>query len=342
MSRIFRACIIVAGTWLLSGSHALPMSGSYCVAFAKAASIVVKQVHDAGRLPGGPSYSCGHDLQDRFWSPDRKVQLGWCLSVSDETAEKRLREMKAIAGKCAFCRTYSNVLANAAAENIKFGCGFQNGDDQRWKPDEEFHFVGCLQFKDCSTAGPLMIGEAACGGELYYTKPALERIKANVTSSVATCKAEKGATTSSALSTPKQVFEDTPQRPKRAVKRVMAPCAPATAKKGCNAGSVAAAKASGNASRSSPADPIKRSPAVPQGSNTSAMDRLSGDSPPPASSRPGEKGRDGGGGRVPASGGASAVAKPAANTPAPSMRADPTIDMGKCATCGIPPPTPPR
>src|SRR5689334_9736477 len=38
------------------------------------------------------------------------------------------------------------------------------------------------------------------------------------------CKADKGVTTSSALSTPKKVFVDSPQRPKKPVKRVMAPC----------------------------------------------------------------------------------------------------------------------
>jgi hypothetical protein len=74
---------------------------------------------------------------------------------------------------------------------------------------------------------------------------------------------------------------------------------------------------------------------------SSVMDRLSGDSPLPASSKPGEKSRDGGSGRAPAGGGASAVAKPV-TTPAALPKADLTTDFGKCANCGKPPAPPPR
>jgi hypothetical protein len=67
----------------------------------------------------------------------------------------------------------------------------------------------------------------------------------------------------------------------------------------------------------------------PKGSNTGAMDRLGGDSQLPNSSRPGSIPGEGNR-RVPASGGASAVAKPVTNTPPL------TIDSGNCANCGRP------
>jgi hypothetical protein len=86
-------------------------------------------------------------------------------------------------------------------------------------------------------------------------------------------------------------------------------------------------KTSGKSSLSAPAT---------KGSNTGAMDRLSGDSQLPNLSRPSSI--SGEGNRlVPARGGASTVAKPVNNTPAPS----PTIDFGNCASCGRSP-SPPR
>jgi hypothetical protein len=74
------------------------------------------------------------------------------------------------------------------------------------------------------------------------------------------------------------------------------------------------------------------------GSNT-AIDRLSGDNRVPSSGSSSSRIDDGGRGRLPSGGGASAVAKPV--TPSALPTADPTSDFGKCASCGKPP-APPR
>jgi hypothetical protein len=70
-------------------------------------------------------------------------------------------------------------------------------------------------------------------------------------------------------------------------------------------------------------------PAAKGGSNA-IMDRLSGDNQLPAANKPDSKAS----GRLPAPGGASAVAKPGA--PSPLLKSDPTSDFGKCASCGKP------
>jgi hypothetical protein len=70
------------------------------------------------------------------------------------------------------------------------------------------------------------------------------------------------------------------------------------------------------------------------GGSNATMDRLSGDNQFPTANNPVSKAS----GRLPASGGASAIAKPVA----PSLpKSDPTSDLGKCASCGKPS-APPR
>jgi hypothetical protein len=313
MSKSFMRLAVTAGTLLLSGNLASAESPTFCSAtFVPRVAGFIQNV----RAMGG----CGLDMKDPFWSTSSAVQIRWCLGEDRDTNNKRYSEIGAISQKCSYCRAYADVVSTAAADNIKYGCNFKYVHDQRWRPAWQFHFDGCMKLEGCSS-------HDRCGGELYLVKDGLDSILADVTSQVALCKAEKGIKSSASPLTvpapqPVPPLQETIQRPKHSPKFAKK-CQSATATKGCNAGSAARAK-----------------PETKSGSNTSAMDRLSGDSPLPASSKPGEKSRDGGG-RAPAGGGASAVAKPASNTPAGSMRADPTVDFGKCASCGKPP-TPPR
>jgi hypothetical protein len=330
MGGIFVRLLVIAGTLLLSGNLASAGSLPHCAGFATAAISNVQKIRAAGRSPspGGDSLSCGHNLQDPFWSPDRDVQWRWCMSVSDETADKRSDEMREAVGKCSYCNIYARTVTSAAADNIKFGCGLKNDGDTRWTADLDSAFTGCLATQFCEDSGCVLgICDTYCTGDLSSIQRVLNPIVEQVTSAVAQCKAEKGiGTSSSALSVPKTIppLQDKIDRPKRAATPAKK-CQSPTATKGCNTGGLATVK-----------------PAPKGGSNTSAMDRLSGDSQLPSSSNSGGKtgGAGGSGGRLPTSGGASAVAKPVTSAPAP--KADPTVDFGKCATCGKPPPPPIR
>ena len=322
MSRFFSICMVVAVTLLLSGRPVSAGSVQQCIGFSTAAISYVQKIRAAARAAGG---GCtGHDMRDRFWSTDRSVQRTWCLSVSSETADKRLDEMREAVAKCSYCNAYSNAVTSAAADNIKLGCGFKNDGDKRWLNDKDFHFNGCMTAKDCNEI--CTVGLAcydACVVEVSTIQKILDPIVSQVTVDIEQCKTDKGVgKTSSALSRPKTIppLPDIAQRakhPPKPVKRCQSP----TATKDCNAAGIAAVK-----------------PAAKSGSNTSAMDRLSGDSPLSSSGNRSSKTGEGGSRRAPAGGGASAVAKP----DTPSMKADPTVDMGKCATCGKSPPTPPR
>jgi hypothetical protein len=106
-----------------------------------------------------------------------------------------------------------------------------------------------------------------------------------------------------------------------------APSGRQRAKRPAKSSASSSSKTLGKSSLSAPAT---------KGSNTGVMNRLSGDSQLPNLSHPSSM--SGEGNRlVPARGGASTVAKPVNNTPAPS----PTIDFGNCASCGRSP-SPPR
>ena len=117
MSRFFSICMVVAVTLLLSDRPVSSGSIQQCVGFSITAVNYVQKIRAAARAAGG---GCtGHDMQDRFWSPDRSVQRAWCLSVSDETSDKRLNEMHEAVAKCSYCAAYSSAVASAAVDNIR-------------------------------------------------------------------------------------------------------------------------------------------------------------------------------------------------------------------------------
>jgi hypothetical protein len=356
MGKIVRVFIIIAGALLLPGSLALAASDADCVVMAKSFVNHVKQIRAAGRSPGAgaDSLSCGHNLQDSFWSPDFEVQYRWCRSHSLETARTRAGEMSEAVAKCSYCNIYARTVTSAAADNIKFGCGFKDGGDKRWTPDLDHHFNGCMAAKSCEEVCVMWSCYDACTVEVNAIRPMLQPIVSQVTSAVAQCKVEKGInTSSSALTVPKPIppLRDSVGRAKHpgntSIRSHNDLAAPANRR--TTARETAVTEKHDHTppparARSRPPNPCKSATATKPcsvGANTSAMDRLSGDSPIPASNKSGEKSRSGGSGRAPAGGGASTVAKPV-TAPAAMPKADLTTDFGKCASCGKPPPTPPR
>jgi hypothetical protein len=202
MDKVFMRLAVAAGTLLLSGSLASAASPTFCAAhFAPEAGLRIQKV----RALGG----CGQDMNDPFWSTNQSVQIRWCTSVDEDTARTRIGEIAQIANKCDYCRVYATSVATAAAENIKYSCGFKYDGDERWRPDRAFHFDGCIKF--CSVSEIT----SRCNGDLPSTKNGLNSIVVDVTSQVAQCKAEKNiGTASSALTLPRNVppLQDTIQR----------------------------------------------------------------------------------------------------------------------------------
>jgi hypothetical protein len=324
MSKNFRVFIIVAGALLLPSSPASAGDYGFCtLTFVPQTTSFVSKIRSWG--------GCGHDMNNPFWSKDPKTQLKWCLSMSSsETPQKRLDEMNAVRLKCEACNVYADRVTAAANDNIAYKCGYKQRDkflvgdigpgyltnqgkevkgDQRWLPDRAYHMRGCVKL------GP---------SDFYRITDVIPR---EMDEEIAACKKDKGSVAASSLSTPKEpIVRDTIDRKKNPKRRN--PDSFKSAKHGSNTSGNDLVNSSDKANRR----------ASSKGSNTSAMDRLSGDSPLSSSGNRSSKTCEGGSRRAPAGGGASAVAKP----DTPSMKADPTVDMGKCATCGKSPPTPPR
>ena len=341
MGKIVRVFIIVAGALLLPGGPALAGSPTDCAVMAKSLVNKVKQIRAAGRSPsgGGDSLSCGHNLQDPFWSPDLQVQRRWCLSVSLATSRKRVEEMSEAVAKCSFCNIYARTVTSAAADNIKFGCGFTNNDDTRWKDDLDSHFTGCLAAKKCDRICGAFGCYDGCDSTLDGIRPMLQPIASQVTSDVAQCKVEKGiGTSSSALTVPKAIppLRDSVGRAKHpgnaSIKSSNDLAAPARPSNRSTTPRETAVTAKHDhtpppaRARSRPPNPCKLATATKPcsvGANTSAMDRLDGGSQLRPSGGADSKTGDGGSRRAPASSVTPAAARP-----------EPTSDLGKCATCG--------
>jgi hypothetical protein len=348
MCTTFIRFALVAGTLLLSGNSA---NAIFCDAFA---TFAVENAQKVRQLGG-----CGLNLKDVSLSTNRAEQIRWCVDVRAETRDIRVSELQEQTNRCSGCQAYADVITAAAVDNIRYGCGFKNVDDERWRPDKAFHFNGCMAARDCDPVCVLFWCRQACLNFDGVKQTMLDPVAADVTQKIAECKLTHdpvscrgchGSNTSAAvLAVPKgwDAFQDAVKRltpAKTSTKSGNDLSNPpdtsnrrATLPRGSNTSGNDLAKPSGEDS-TSPTDTSRRRATAPKGGNTGAMDRLSGDSQLPnlgrPSSLPGEGNR-----RVPASGGASGVAKPVTNTPAPSM---PTVDFGNCASCGKPPPTPPR
>lgn len=337
MRKIFMRLGIAAGALLLSGNFAYP--ATFCENWAANAVKYSQSMRAlAQSVPGG---TCtGHNLLDPFWSTNSKRQRQWCTSVSRDTANTRTGEMNDAITRCGYCAGYANILTTAAAENQKFGCGFKDDGDTRWSGTAVSHFQGCMTVQDCDDDCRIL-GVAACYKACLnfdgLKAKIMDPIVSQVTTAIAQCKVEKGInTSSSALTVPKAIppLRDSVGRVKhqgnasiKSNNDLVAPARPSSRRPTARETAVTEksdhAPPAGRArSRPDPCKSVTATKPCSVGSNTSAMDRLGGDSPTPASARP--SGRDGNG-RTSAGGG-SAVAKPTASNP--------TTDLGKCASCG--------
>ncbi len=280
---------------------------------------------------------CRYSPSDPALSLDRNVQVNFARGVNDDTIAKRTAELEGTLKRCSFCRVYAKAAVSASRDNISYKCGFTG---PLWSTDEAYHFDGCMTVEH-NYSGNLFSDLAQVGNTSTLEELEAEYMNPDTgarTQAIAECKlTHRGPVcftchnVSSVSVTPKESSsaafpsrrKSTREKPDQLI---------------TNRPAVNVRKNSSN-SRNDLVRPSGRSGrrATPsKGNNTSAMDRLSGDNQLPNSGRPssifGEGNR-----RVPArGGGASTVAKPVINTPAPS----PTGDFGNCASCGRPPASP--
>jgi hypothetical protein len=248
-----------------------------------------------------------------MWSTVVRTQGDFCLSAGTDANNARTAEMKRVMSACDACSYTVDGIMRDIVDNALYGCGFGKGfsnADGRWSTSRESQINRCVAAATTTT-------KAGLENYLKIAAQMSEDVRVckltNTNKNCVSCHSLQSSSAVQAIPKSGAAFQDPIQRLSRPN---------TTSTKPSNPGS--------------PSETSNRRATPSKSSNTSAMDRLGGDSQFPDSSRPGsisgERNR-----RVPASGGASPVAKPIVNTPAPS----PTSDFGNCASCGRAP-TPPR
>jgi hypothetical protein len=300
-------CVFATVAFLLSINHAGaqfgfgdypdPTGSPLCSDYVTYWIAAAKAAQDDRCSPGGPA-----------WSTDVKAQANFCFSSSDSEKAARTSTMKQAMQFCSVCASVVDFRLRQIVDNVLYGCRFSNPDG-RWAPNREYQLNKCLS----ATAYLTPEGSTQYFNEISYSISQEMQSQVNackLTNPNKNCISCHGSQSSSAVQAmPKDgaAFQD-------AIRR-LTPAKTSTK--------------SGN-DLSNPSGTSRRRATPPKGSNTSAMDRLSGDSQLPNSGRPSSISGEGKR-HVPASGGPS-VAKPVTNTPAPS----PTTDFGNCASCGKP------
>src|ERR1044071_2630119 len=179
---------IIAFALLLSASPARAAGPGFCLKYSQPLVNEAERVKSRG--------GCGQKISDPFWATDKTIQRQWCMAHSEDTVTKRLSEMQFVVEKCDYCKTYADTITAAANFNIKYECGFTYDGDERWKPDRQFHFIGCMRFESATNGK----------GEVYWVKDELNSIVGDVSLQIAECKAKKPiSTSSSALTVPKAI-----------------------------------------------------------------------------------------------------------------------------------------
>jgi hypothetical protein len=294
-----------AGAQFGFGDYPDPTGSPLCSDYVTYWIAAAKEAKDKRCSPGGPA-----------WSTDVKAQADFCFSSSDAEKAARTNELKQAMPFCSVCASSVDFRMSRIVDNILYRCGLSNPDG-RWTANREYHLKKCM-----SLAADLTVA-----GFTNYYNERLYSVVSEMQRQVDACKqtnpnkncisCHSSQSVSAVQATPKSgaAFQDAIPRLSRPTK--------ANSKSGNDL-----AKPSGEDSR--------RRATPSKSSNTGAMDRLSGDSQFPNSGRPTSTAGEGNR-RVPAGGGASGAAKPVISTPGP-----PTTDFGNCASCGKPPPAPPR
>jgi hypothetical protein len=183
MCKIFMRFVLVAGALLVSCNLASAADGIVCVGFANYAVRNAKEVRQMG--------GCGLNLNDVSLSTDRAAQMQWCSSVDEDTVNARFDELRDQTNRCSYCRSYADTMTAAATDNITYGCGFKNAGDQRWRPDNAYHFNGCMAAEDCNNVCVLWDCYRACVHEASVIRQLLDPNIAQVTLAIAQCKATR-------------------------------------------------------------------------------------------------------------------------------------------------------
>jgi hypothetical protein len=140
--------IFVAIAVLLPAGAGRAADDAICNAYVKEAVV---------KAEGGRQFKCGFDLDDPRWSADHDGHAHWCKDASTEEVVREQVQRRGEIKLCQTCRIYANLAIAAAADNIKFNCGF---DGPRWNNKAEDHFGWCLQQRETIGAETRSVGSA--------------------------------------------------------------------------------------------------------------------------------------------------------------------------------------
>ena len=326
MRNVVAGLVFAAVGLVLSAGHAGAQYGigdypdiegtGLCTDYSIPWTAMAKEAEAKRCSPGGPE-----------WSTDSGAQFQFCAAASDSDKAARTSTMRRVMLSCESCSTLADYSMRQAAANYLHRCGFSNADG-RWKLDRQFQLNRCL----------VSYGYGVVPGFATIYNEMVDQVNECKKTHPMYCTGCHNSQSSSAVQTIPKIgagLRDSIERPKRASTSstnsgndLVSPSGPANRRATSPRGNVT----SGN----DLARPAGASP------GNAAMDRLGGDGQFPSSGSRSSKTGEAGSRRAPAGGGASAVAKPAANTPAPAMKPDLTTDFGNCASCGKPPARPPR
>jgi hypothetical protein len=109
-----------------------PPSEAYCTQYAAEAAQLAQQAS---------SLKCGFDANAPQWSTNVASQKASCSSTTLNTANGLQSSRRSEVEHCAACRAYAKAAVSAAADNVRYECGFGGG---RWSTNEGAHFGWCM------------------------------------------------------------------------------------------------------------------------------------------------------------------------------------------------------
>jgi hypothetical protein len=252
----------VAG-WVLHPASARAASVEQCNDYVAKAVAGAQQVRQM---------ACGYDLSHPQWSTDPMVHRKWCLEANSKSVNMEASSRTGQLLRCGECRSYANAAMAAVADNIKLKCGFGGA---RWSEDAGGHFNWCMGLRLYDSGVDKLYGVRAQKG------PTLAKETDARNSDIAKCK-EAHAKESPVVPPKVRPVDAAKQKPRATVRLPK----DATTETGSDVPGAHVLPSP----KTKPA-PIARKPSGSSGVDTvnpgggSAMDRLSGDSQLPSSSK---------------------------------------------------------
>jgi hypothetical protein len=132
--------LCAAALLILWGDSARAASAATCNAYVKEA---------VAKAQGIRQFDCRYDLNDPFWTTDRKRHTQWCRASPEKTVAAETARRRGEMQVCLSCRAYAAMAVDAAAESSKLKCGFSG---PKWSGNAADHFAWCMAMRDHEAA----------------------------------------------------------------------------------------------------------------------------------------------------------------------------------------------